>query len=253
MTATENLPPHAIRRVRQETRRRRLEVVEASLITPRMKRIVLSGDMDGFVSLGADDHIKLFFAAADGTAEMRDFTPRAFDVAAGTLTVDFALHEAGPAAEWATAARIGDMLDLGGPRGSAIVPHDFDWYWLIGDETALPAIGRFVEELPQGAKVTTAVAIADAGERQSFAAKADWAPLWTERDTAGADDAAALLALLDARPFPPGDGYIFVAAESSVARAIRARLLERGHPRAQMKAAGYWTRGLADAHERIED
>ncbi|MCX5478137.1 siderophore-interacting protein [Kaistia geumhonensis] len=252
MTAIDHLP-HAIRRVRHETRRRRLTVAEATLITPRMKRVVLSGDMDGFVSLGADDHIKLFFEGADGAALMRDFTPRAFDVAAGTLTIDFALHEAGPAAEWAVAAKPGDMLELGGPRGSAVVPHDFDWYWLVGDETALPAIGRFVEELGSGARVMTAVAIADAGERQTFGTKADWTALWAERAVNGPDDAAALLALLDARPMPAGDGYIFVAAESSVARAIRARLLERGHPRAQMKAAGYWTRGLADAHERIED
>ena len=28
---------------------------------------------------------------------------------------------------------------------------------------------------------------------------------------------------------------------------------ERGHPKAWLKAAGYWTRGEADAHERIED
>ena len=98
--------PHAIRRVRHETRRRSLTVASVTALTPRMKRIVLVGDLEGFASLGADDHIKLFFADASGAGAMRDFTPRAFDAVAGTITIDFALHEAGPATTWATAARV---------------------------------------------------------------------------------------------------------------------------------------------------
>ncbi len=244
--------PHAIRRVRHETRRRALTVTSATAITPRMQRIELAGDLAGFASLGADDHIKLFFADGAGGQVMRDFTPRAFDVAAGTLTIDFALHEAGPATSWAASAKPGDGLEIGGPRGSAVVPDDFDWYWLIGDETALPAIGRFVEGLRADVPVLTAVAIADAGERQQFATRADWTGLWAER-SGGGDDASALQALLDAHPLPAGDGFVFIAAESSVARALRARLTERGQPKAFIKAAGYWKRGEADAHERIED
>ncbi len=244
---------HAIRRVRYDTRRRALTVTSATALTPRMKRITLAGDLAGFASLGADDHIKLFFADGAGGSVMRDFTPRAFDVAAGTLTIDFALHQAGPATSWAALAKPGDELEIGGPRGSAVVPDDFDWYWLIGDETALPAIGRFVEGLRAGVPVLTAVAIADAAERQDFATGAAWTGLWAERDSGGGDDAAQLLALTDARPLPSGDGFVFIAAESSVARALRARLTERGQPKAFIKAAGYWKRGEADGHERIED
>lgn len=244
--------PHAIRRVRHELRRRSLTVETARLLTPRMKRIELSGDMTGFESLSADDHIKLFFETADGPA-MRDFTPRAFDRMAGSLTIDFALHQAGPATQWAEQAKPGDRLEIGGPRGSAVVPDDFDWYWLIGDETALPAIGRFVEGLRPGVSVTSIVAIADAAERQHFATASAWTALWAERGAAGGSDAGSLLALLDALPLPEGDGFVFVAAESTVSRAIRARLLERGHRKEWLKAAGYWLKGDAGAHERIED
>jgi NADPH-dependent ferric siderophore reductase len=34
--------------------------------------------------------------------------------------------------------QVGDRLDIGGPRGSAVVPDDFDWYLLIGDEARRP-------------------------------------------------------------------------------------------------------------------
>ncbi|MCX5495073.1 siderophore-interacting protein [Kaistia dalseonensis] len=252
--------PHAIRRMRHETRRRLLTVMAVDRLTPRMLRIhFASDDFADFVSAAPDDHIKLFFPDVDPAVEggkpvMRDFTPRAFDVAKGTLTIDFALHEAGPATQWAAGATVGQTLEIGGPRGSMVVPDDFDWYWLIGDETALPAIGRWVEQLPAGKPVLTAAVIADAGEIQSFDARADWDSLWSLRSEAGADDAAALKAALDRKALPAGDGFVWIAAESSVARALRAYVVEeRGHPKVWMKASGYWKRGEADAHERIDD
>lgn len=70
---------HQITRERHETKRRRLTVREKRNVTPNMIRIVLGGDeLAGFVSLGADDHIKLMLPAGFGTgqAERRDYTPR---------------------------------------------------------------------------------------------------------------------------------------------------------------------------------
>ncbi|HVK64734.1 MAG TPA: hypothetical protein VM694_09675 [Polyangium sp.] len=32
-------------------------------------------------------------------------------------------------------------------RGSLVVPDDFDWYVFVSDESALPAIGRWIESL----------------------------------------------------------------------------------------------------------
>ena len=81
---------------------------------------------------------------------MRDYTPRAFDAAGNRLTIDFALHDAGPATAWALNARPGETLLIGGPRGSTVVPDDFDFYLLAGDETALPSIGRRLESPASG-------------------------------------------------------------------------------------------------------
>jgi NADPH-dependent ferric siderophore reductase len=42
---------------------------------------------------------------------------------------------------------------------------------------------------------------------------------------------------------PAGDGFIWVAAESGVARAIREHVLETlAHPAAWTKVSSYWTR-----------
>lgn len=241
-----------VTRHRHEIRRRNLTVAEVFHLTPHMIRVVLTGaDLAGFVSLSFDDHVKLVFPNGTDKPDMRDYTPRAFDAGAQRLTIDFATHEAGPATAWAMAARPGDSLTVAGPRGSAVVAAVFDWWLLIGDETALPAIGRRVEELGDGAKVITLAAIPDAADRQTFVTGATLEDRWVVRPGAAAADHDALLDAARAMTLPEGRGFVWIAAEAGVARALRDHFVgERGHPPHWMKAAGYWTRGLADASDK---
>ncbi|MFN4283460.1 MAG: siderophore-interacting protein [Alphaproteobacteria bacterium] len=248
---------HQMRRVRHEVRRRTVTVSRIEHLTPRMMRVhFLSPELKDFVSAAPDDHVKLFFSGDrdSGKPVMRDFTPRAFDTVAGTLTIDFALHDDGPASEWAREAKVGEQLDIGGPRGSQIMPDDFDWYLLIGDESALPAMGRRVEELRPGAPVTTLAVIVHPYEEQRFATKADWTPVWLARGEPSEADAELILAKLADFAPPPGDGFIWIAGEAAIARALRQWALETlGHPKAWIKAAGYWRRGQGDGgHIDIE-
>lgn len=244
---------HEVRRVRREVRRRTLTVTALEALSPRTLRVVFSSpELRDFESDAPDDHIKLFFPSG-AEIVMRDFTPRAFDAAQGRLLVDFALHAEGPATTWARAARVGDRLEIGGPRGSLVIPDDFDWYLLIGDESALPAIARRVEELRPGVPVTTVVAVQGAEDEQSLNTQAAWSPIWLHRTTT-TDDAAPLLAAVASLKFPPGDGLVWIAGENRLARALRDHIVkERQHPAAWTKAAAYWKRGEADAHERIEE
>ncbi|MDE1148172.1 MAG: siderophore-interacting protein [Azospirillaceae bacterium] len=246
---------HEITRIRHDLRQRQLTVTGVEHITPGMLRIRLAGaDLAGFTSLAPDDHVKILIPGADGGLERRDYTPRQYDAAKGELAIDFALHEAGPATAWALGARPGDGLTVAGPRGSQVVPADFDWWLLIGDETALPAIGRRVEELPAGVPVTSLVAVADAAEEQRFATRADHRALWVHRPLARADDPAPLLSALQELTLPPGEGFVWIAAEAGVARALRRQVVEAmGHPPAWLRAAGYWVHGRADAHEKFEN
>ncbi|WP_455873456.1 SIP domain-containing protein [Rhizobium yanglingense] len=53
---------------------------------------------------------------------------------------------------------------------------------------------------------------------------------------------------------PAGDGYVWIACETLVAKRLRAIMVdERQHPKAWIKAAGYWKRGQADFHETHGD
>ncbi|HMR30567.1 MAG TPA: siderophore-interacting protein [Geminicoccaceae bacterium] len=252
MATTETPTGHRITRHRHEIRWRRLTVKQKTRITPGMIRILLEGeDLADFVSLAPDDHVKLSIETG-GEPERRDYTPRHFDPAARTLAIDFAVHDAGPATQWAIDAAPGEVLEIGGPRGSAVVSPTFDWWLLVGDETALPAIGRRIEELPEGTAVVSVVAVTDEREQQAFATRARHEAIWVHRPLDRADDPAPLLAALRGIALPAGDGFVWIAAEARVARAVRDELVgSRGHPMAWTKAAGYWRKGVADAHDKL--
>lgn len=264
-----------IQRVRHEMRSRMLEVKSVEKLTPNMVRVTLTGsDLEGFVSAGFDDHMKVFFPAPgelrpvmatrgpDGPVypegvpkpAMRDFTPRRYDAAAQTLLVDFAMHEAGPAATWASQAQPGQFLGIGGPRGSFIIPMNFDWHLLVGDETALPAIGRRLEELPAGSHAVVVAEVNDAAEELSLTSAAKVDVIWAHRNGATAGTTDVLAQALRKLQFPKGDFYAWVACETTTAKRLREQLLnEHGASKQWIKAAGYWKRGAVAVHDTHTD
>jgi NADPH-dependent ferric siderophore reductase len=246
---------HQVQRVRHDTRRRMLTVTGITSITPKMLRIEFtSHELADFVSSAPDDHVKVFLPASSAGGErcMRDYTPRSFNREKRALTIDFAVHVAGPATAWALQAKVGDELQIGGPRGSVVVPDDFDWYLLIADETGLPALGRRLEELRPDVPVTTVVVIDNMAEAQQIDTRTTWTPHWVCRDQQQGNDAERLRRGIEGFEPPPGAGYVWIAAEASAAKALRAFVVEeRNHPPGWMRAAGYWRRGEPGAHENF--
>lgn len=143
---------------------------------------------------------------------------------------------------------------MGGPRGSFIIPTEVDWHLLIGDESALPAIGRRLEELPANARALVVAEIENESEKLSLRSLANLEILWVHRRGAAAGSADALLNALRSAGFPAGQCFAWAAAESRVARAVRNYLIEeRGIDRQWVKAAGYWQVGAMGTHESIAD
>ncbi|MBK5513694.1 siderophore-interacting protein [Pseudomonas sp. TH15] len=253
MTAVDT---QTIHRVMHEIKRRKLEVLRVVDLTPRMRRITLGGpELAGFVSLGTDDHVKLLFPqnAAQTAAletmvlgagkdngpmpEMRDYTPRRYDLDSLELDIDFVLHGDGPASTWAEQAEPGQFLHIGGPRGSMIVPDIFDSYLLIGDETALPAIARRLEGLAANRRALVIIEVANGAEQQRLESAAQVNVIWVLRD-GGKNN---LLTTVKQLQVPSGDLYAWIATETKVSRQIRRVLLdEHGLDDQFVKAVGYW-------------
>lgn len=247
---------------------RHVEVARVVDVTPRMRRLTLAGPelgpferdglpMPAFAAPGFDDHVKLVFAA-DGDVEAalpvqrahgidwlpssqrqgRDYTPRRVDPVAGELDLDVVLHGDGPAAAWAAGAVPGSDVWFVGPKASTVWPDDVVWALLAGDETALPAIGRFLDERPVDVPVQVVVHVADGCARQELALRPGDTVRWVvapEGDRTVLDDAVRAL------DWWPGQAYAWAAAESRALLPVRRHLVrERGLDRSHVDVTGYW-------------
>ena len=265
--------PHAIERVRHTLKLRVLTVVRTELLTPHLRRITLGGaDLDGFVSPSHDDHVKLFFPAPGQTDPVfpvlgnganpieyapgekpiaRNYTPRRYDAERQELEIDFVLHGDGPASSWAAQAAPGQTLGVGGPRGSMVVPLDFDWYLLVGDQTALPAIARRLEQLPATARAMVVIETLESGEEIALDSAAQVDVHWVARN---GRSGALLLEELRKLALPhAGDGYAWVATEHAQVQDLRRHLLDAGVPKQHLHVASYWKHGAAEHHQTHDD
>lgn len=264
-----------VERVRHSLKMRILTVARVERIAGLLARVTFTGeDLHDFVSASFDDHVKLFFPAdpsqppalpevgPDGIKfpegvprpAARDYTPRRFDTARQELDIDFVLHGDGPASTWAEQAEAGQRLGIGGPRGSFVVPTGFDWHVLIGDETALPAIARRLEELPATAHAVVLIEVPGADNEIPLATRARANVRWLHRNGTAAGYSTLLLEAARELTLPPGEGYTWIAAESAAAKAVREIMVaQHGVDKSRIRAASYWKRGAVAVHESHED
>ena len=234
-----------IERVRHDLTLREVTVARINRVSPGFSSITFQGEaLADFTSLSFDDHVKFMFNDANGEPVRRDYTPRRFDRNAREIDIEFALHGHGGAAEWARNATIGQSAVIGGPRGSMILPLVMDWHLLIGDDSALPAVTRRLEELPAGARVD-AVLLVGAADRRTLVTRADARIHWVDSDD-------ALLQVLKDLPPQPGAGLAWGGGEAALMARVRQVLVETGIPRQAAKVSAYWKRGVADHHERLD-
>ncbi|SFP99717.1 NADPH-dependent ferric siderophore reductase, contains FAD-binding and SIP domains [Amycolatopsis arida] len=248
----------------------RLRVQRVERITPHMIRVVAGGDgLAEFVANGfTDSYVKLVLPVPgvrypepfdmrriraelppEQWPTLRTYTVRYLDRAAGELAIDFVHHgDQGLGGPWAAAVRPGDEMMILGPGGAYAPSADVDWHLLVGDESALPAIGAALEAMPAGAPVRALILVEDGAEEQLLVTKGDAEVRWLHR-RAGDDVVAAVRAL----DFPAGTVQAFVHGEAGFVRELRRHLLdERGVRRDLLSISGYWRRGKNDEEWRAE-
>lgn len=271
---------------------RELEVRTVTDLTPSMRRVVFGGEqffghtldavaMPPFTSNGFDDDVRIIFPdpvtgerpyptpLGDGRLNwnaqlnslFRTYTVRAVDETQGTVTIDFAHHPLGLAEGWVTEAQPGDKVWMVDPKNCASLPVHRDWLLLAGDETALPAIARCVEELPQGFPVTVFVEVPTRADRVPLVTTADIDLHWIVRNEGG-DFVEALRTweIPGQTGSSPSDegaqeihGFVWVAGEATRLKPLRTLFKERGIPAEDCQITGYWraTQASVDKEGRV--
>src|SRR5436189_197856 len=74
----------------------------------------------------------------------------------------------GLAGPWAARVQPGEIVHFMGPGGAYAPDISADWHLLVGDESALPAIARSLESLPDGATAHAFVEVSGPQEEQKI-------------------------------------------------------------------------------------
>jgi NADPH-dependent ferric siderophore reductase len=209
-------------------------VAELSMLSPRMRRIVLTAPEIAGQNwpLGCD--VAVVLTGPDGREVRRRYTVRS--AAGDRLVLDAVLHGHGPGASWAQALRLGDQVSFLGPRGELPLPSDASWLLALTDEAGLPAIGALAEAA--GRPLRVLAEIADDGERYPLPASAEVS--WLPRNGRPPGQAEPLIEALGGVRPGAGPGFGYLLGESRAIVAVRDELARFGLSRSDVYAKGYW-------------
>lgn len=254
---------------------RHLTVSRVVDLTPGMRRVTLTGaqlsahtadngfPVAEFRSDGFDDEFKLIVCHPDADAPigpsqragvldwpnhphavMRTYSIRRWDAAAREVDIDLVLHGNGPGTTWARTVKVGDSVQIAGPKSSGSHPAGADWSLIAGDETALPAIARWLEEFPADGKAQVFIEIGAESHRQELSYPPGVSVQWLCRDGAPAGTVNMMEQALRAASWWEGTVFAWVAGEARTLAPIRRWLrTEKNLPAEQVEVTGYWRLG----------
>ncbi|TPL60071.1 siderophore-interacting protein [Mesorhizobium sp. B2-4-2] len=243
---------------------REITVVSSTRISPHMQRLRCAGDDLGrfthgglhirlllpprgrppvWPSIGADG--LLVWPAGEDALTVRIYTIRAVDPTSGWLDVDFVLHPGHdtPAATFAQNAVAGDVIGMIGPSGGETPTAPT--LLLVGDDTALPAIGRILGELRPSTRVEALIEVDGPDDRIALAQGDNIEITWLYRHDRAAGTAGLLAAALRERSHMAlaDNLYVWAGCEFTDFREIRKIVRkEWGLGRDRHLVTAYWRR-----------
>lgn len=251
-------------------------VVSIGHLTPSMIRVVLkldggerllaSGHPDEWVRLAvpadAATPVVLPVLKENGRWEMpegadyapnRPYTVRRWNAKSCEMVLDMVVHEGGVAASWAMGAKVGDIVGICNPEGRFWLPKGSRWLLMLTDITGLPAVGRVLEELPEGFRAVVHVEIPSDADRQEIGEMirtlADVEVTWhachgLRPERPGYTELPRIAREITA--LPEGPGYIYIAGEAKAAAECRKHFRDAlGFDKRRIEAVGYWIEGQA--------
>ncbi|MGX9417699.1 siderophore-interacting protein [Vibrio sp. WJH972] len=228
-----------------------------------MQRITLQGEsLALFPSDCEGGYIKLLFnkkgltdlssMTEEERPVMRTYTIRHFSPAKRTIDIDFVRHTtpnviSGFGARWGMQAQIGDTIDIKGPGSIKEINTNVDWFFMVADMTALPALSAKISRLPSDAKGYAVIKVLEKEDIQTIAAPTGINIVWLI-------DGESLADIVTSLPWLNGGVSVWVACEFDSMRQLRTYFRnEKAVESDNIYISSYWKQGVTeDGHKEIK-
>ena len=217
------------------------EVVGATSLTPRMRRVTIRSAALSGVDLRPAQDVELLLTEPSGRRVKRRYTIRTHRPDVGEADLDVLLHGDSPGSVWGRTAAPGDAIEFQGPRGKLQLT-SAPWHLLCGDESALPAIAAICEALPSGERAIAVMEVTDALDELPVRAETHW----VHRGATAPGTPEVLTAAVAGVGLPAGRGHAYLMGETRTMVAVRALVEERGIAHDDIFVKGYWNIGRPD-------
>ena len=168
-------------------------------------------------------------------SHQRGYTLVNADPAAGTVDIDFAMHD-GLATRWASQATVGDTLEVTVLGSNFTLPEPAPaGYVIVGDAASLPAINSLLDAIGIDTPTKVFLEAAHDDDRELPVGTAE--VTWVDRKKEG----EALVEAVGASAFDAADHFGWVACDNRTTRAV-AKIFREDYkiPRKSIKAQAYW-------------
>ncbi|RYU70509.1 siderophore-interacting protein [Aliivibrio finisterrensis] len=245
-----------------------LTVVNNLQLTANMQRITFKADdLSDFTMETEGGYIKLLFNENGGTelseiAEgtrpmMRTYTVRNLRKEQNELDVDFVRHHhentvmsaetGGFASAWSQNAVNGDTISIAGPGSIKGLNHNADWFFLVADMTALPALSAKLEALPATEVGYAVIEINHQSDKQTLTKPQGLELVWVIKS-----DAQDLTDTVRAQEWKVGRVSVWCACEFNQMRTLRTYFRnEKEVDKDDLYISSYWKQGCTEDGHKV--
>ncbi|MTI10366.1 siderophore-interacting protein [Curvivirga aplysinae] len=238
---------------------RLVEIIEKKLIDPNMIRLTVKGNhLASYAENGLHFQLlipsneklpaiwptkktsgKIHYPIANNGNEQgldrRVYTIRQIRVEQNEFDFDVLRHAGGIASDWAENVSIGDKIGILGPSGGHYP--EANWLMLAGDETALPAIARILENCPKDTTGEAIISLKDVEKWTIQLNKPDGINIqWLDHSKGNMIDTIKALGMPENQ-----SAYFWFGGESETAADLRKYFKhELGLSSKQYYSSAYW-------------
>ena len=221
---------------------RKIVVRKIYQLSPNMRRITFSGeDLLDFPSNIIGSYVKLLFSKNNLA---RPYSVRAFRTKSLEIDIDFSNHagDQGYATKWAYNANLGDEIYISGPGYTQKINLNSNWFFFVGDMTALPSISVHLESLNRNSSGIALIEVLSTDDIVEISKPEKIILKWVVKSASNFD---TLINSVSKIEWPYGNPFVWVACEHSKMIQLRSFFqTEKKIKKEDMYVSSYWKMGL---------